>query len=137
MAFGDTQLNMVGQQFNMLKELWDMNLQFDPDVTSGLFGEEARLKRGIGTGIAASGDVSGTANKLPLFNVSSDFAGRRMQARNMAEQARMLRLLGITQSMTAPISSFNQVDALRLQKSEQESFDISNFVPSVNFAVPL
>ena len=137
MAFGDTQLSMIDQQFGMLKQLWDMNLQFDPDVTSGLFGEEARMKRGIGTGIAASGDVSGTANKLPLFGISSDFAGRRMQARNMAEQARLLRLLGITQAMSGPISSFNQVDALRLQKSEQETFDISNLIPGINLNLPI
>ena len=134
-GFGGYTLDKIGEQFKMLQGLWGQAMAFDPNVTSGIFGEEARMKRSVGTGIAASGaDVSGTFNKLHLFQISSDFAAKRMQARNMAEQGRLLRLLGISQAFSSPIQGLLNVDQLRLQRDAQD-FNIADLIPGVNINV--
>ncbi len=138
MAFGGFTMGQIGKQFGMLQTLWDKSMAFDPNVTAGIYGEEARMKRSIGTGLAASGsDVSGTYNKLPLWQVGSDFAAKRMYARNMSEQQRLLRLLGITQAFSAPIQGLLSLDQLRLQEREQSEFNLANFMPNINIGMPI
>ncbi len=87
----------IGAQFDLLKFLEDKVKNQSANVTAGIFGEEARFKRSIGTNIAAVGsDVGGTANRSQLFSAGGDFASRRMNARTAFEQARIMNLLGIS-----------------------------------------
>ena len=138
MSFGGYTMGQIGKQFGMLQTLWDKSMAFDPNVTAGIYGEESRMKRSVGAGLAASGsDVSGTYNKLPLWQIGSDFAAKRMHARNMAEQQRLLRLLGITQAFSAPIQGLLGVDQLRLQEREQSQFNIADYIPSINVGIPI
>ena len=85
-------------QLDLLNSLRTKIESYDPNVVAGIYGEEARYKRNLGTNLAAAGsDIGGTMNKLPLFSAGAEFAAKRMSARNAVEQARILNLLGIGQ----------------------------------------
>jgi hypothetical protein len=112
------------------------------DVTSGLYGEEVKLKRGIGTSIAAgSGGVGGSRNYLPLFNISSDFAGQRMNARTAAEQARIMQLLQISQGYGGIQGNNINIERLKLERERMEREDdinLAQLIPQIglNFMNP-
>jgi hypothetical protein len=136
-AFGSDILKRVEQQFGMLQGLQKRVSGLDANVTAGIFGEEARYKRNLGTNLAAAGsDVGGTYNKLPLFSAGAEFAAKRMSARNAFEQARIMNLLGITNAFQAPIGNMMGVDQLRLAKSAQDynqAFNIGDILGLFQF----
>lgn len=112
------------------------------DVTSGLFGEEARMKRSIGTSIAAGGGgVGGTRNMLPMFGVSSHFAGQRMQARNAAEQAKIMQFLKIAEGyggIAAGQRDETRLGFERTRLDREDDFNLANLLPTIglNFLNP-
>jgi len=116
----------------------------NPDVASGFYGEEARLKEQVGGVLSASSSgVGGTFNKSPLFGISADYATRRMDARRKFQSDRMNRLLGLSNTMASTLSSFENLRLgyanLDFQKEQANTFNWANLLPqlagNVNWAV--
>lgn len=128
----------IGQQIGYLNDLYGKETSRRPDVTAGIYGEEARFKKGIGASLAAGGsDVKGSYNLSPLFEASASFSGRRMTARNAAEQARIMNLLNITKSFSGPIANLLGLESLNLEKArfeEEKAFNWANLMPNVNIS---
>ncbi len=109
-----------------LGDLYGETKSQNPDVALGLYGEEARLKGSVGSTLAASSsDVGGTFNKSPLFGISSEFATKRIGARQRFQQARLGRLLGISSAMSNVLGQESNyirgMEGLSLQKQQGES----------------
>ena len=112
--------NNIYDQISRLQGMYTDASNFKPDVTSGIFGEEARFKKGIGTAIAAGGDSKGTYRYAPLFDASANFSGQRMQARTAGAQARIMNMLKISQGFDPSISALLQDDRLQLEREKFE-----------------
>ena len=119
----------INRQLDVLNRAYKNTINNNFDVTSGIYGEQARLQRQVGTAIAASGgNVSGTFNKLPLFSIGSEFAEKRMAARTAYEQARIMNLLNISQG-------FGQNAQLKMQKQQMDydqAFNIGDILGLFN-----
>lgn len=104
----------INRQFDILQNAYRRLKNSSFDTTSGIYGEQARLQRQIGSTLAATGaNVGGTANRLPLFQVGADFSNRRVMARTAYEQAKFQNFLNIA-------NLFGQNAQLGLQKNAQD-----------------
>jgi len=117
---------------------WQKNMKmFSPDSAMGGWGEENRMKNMLGAGLAAGGmGTRGTMQKMPLFQMASDFAGKRMQTRSAYEQARMMSQLQGLSAMSAPINSMLQLEQLKLQKKQMDynnAFNWGDVLGMINF----
>ena len=128
--------------FTQQKDLYSDISNQNPDVALGLYGEEARLKGSVGGILSASGsDVGGTFNKSPLFGVSSDFATKRISARQRFQSERLNRLLGLSSTMSSSLSSFENLKlgyaGLDFQKEQANTFNWAELMPDINFGINL
>ena len=136
----DNQLwnNLLMQQRSLYSDVESQN----PDVALGLYGEEARLKGSVGGILSASGsDVGGTFNKAPLFGISSDFATKRINARQRFQSERLNRLIGLSSTMSSSLSSFENLKLgyanLDFQKDQANTFNWAELMPDINFGINL
>ena len=156
MSMIDTILQQIQQQINSqsnLKQPLDQSTNIlnmltervggtNADVTMGLFGEQSRLNRNIGTSIAAGGGgVGGTRNFLPIFQSGARFAGQRMQARNAAEQAKIMQFLQIAEGFGSVAAGRRDETRLGFEQTRldrEDDFNIANLLPTIglNFLNP-
>lgn len=119
----------INKQFDVLRNAYRRLNNSSFDVTSGLYGEQARLQRQVGSTLAAVGsNVGGTGNKLPLFQIGADFAQKRIMARTAYEQAKFQNYLNIA-------SLFGQNAQLKLQKNAmdyEQAFNIGDILGLFN-----
>ena len=128
--------------FNKQNDLYSQVESQNPDVALGLYGEEARMKNQVGGILSASGsDVGGTYNKAPLFGISADFATRRTEARQRFNNERIMRLMGITNSLTNATSSFENIKLgyanLDFQKDQANTFNWAEMIPQIGLNLAL
>ncbi len=127
---------------DILKMLTDKVGASDPNVTAGIFGEQARFNRSFGTSIAAGGGgVGGSRNFLPLFSAGAQFAGHRMNARNAAEQAKIMQFLKIAEGFGSVASGRRDESRLRNETTRlnrEDDFNFAALLPSIalSFANP-
>jgi hypothetical protein len=113
--------DLINEYLKSVKGLQSQVSGYNPDVTLGLYGEQSRMSQMVGSGIAAAGGgTRGTMNKLPLFNIASDFAAKRMEARSAAQQARLLNLMRVSDLWRGGIGMSQQEDMYQLQKKQQK-----------------
>ena len=140
--------NILNEQLDLIRSLYGDVQGQSFDAVSGIYGEEARYKRSLGTNLAAAGsDVGGTYNKLPLVSAGAAFSAKRMQTKNAFEQAKIMNLMNLTGMYSNVAQGYQgqfgldlQKQSLDLQREAQEynqQFNIGDLLSlgSISYAI--